>query len=189
MERSMTRFINVVAASLLLAAASAPSQTFYHHLPRHLQGPWIDQHAVFAMHEATIQLPEGWSIQEGGIAVSEAERQICRIDFVPTPGLYKDALARELAADRKTAREAIHSELCCGGDREIVSVRYASVTGKVIEKRYFELPSSEGSELLSWMVTASSTREGEECVQRFRMVADSLRIKPQRRPVDGAPPN
>jgi hypothetical protein len=186
----MARLVTTLAVPVfLMVAVASPSQTFYDHVPQHLRGPWTDHHAAFGSHEATLRLPEGWSIQEGGIAVSESERQACQIAFVPTPGAYDEALARALAADREESKYTLHSELCCGSERHVVSVQYADAAGNTVEKRYFVLRSSDGSSLVTLKLTASPTPDGRRCEQRFEVVANSFRIELPRQRLEGAPPN
>ena len=186
MERLGT---TLAAQVLLIVAIASPSQTFGDPLPQHLRGLWMNHHIVLGPYEAALRLPEGWAIQDGTIAVSESERQACEISFLPTPGAYDEALARELAADREASRYALRSELCCGSERHTISVRYADAAGNTIEKRYFKLRSSDGSSLVTLLLTASPTPEGRRCEDHFRMVASSFRIEvPPQRP-EGARPD
>ncbi len=185
----MSRFRLSIASCLLLATVATHGQELSPYLPAHLRGPWLTREVAFGPRNATIKLPDTWVLQEGGIAVSEGERDHCRIEFTIAPGTYAEALARELAADRVASRYAIHSELCCNSNTRIVSVRYASSAGKLLEKRHFELPSGEDGTLLTWVVTASSTREGNECIGRFDLIARSLRLTPNPGGNEAAPRN
>jgi hypothetical protein len=177
---------------LLVAAAAAHAQAQGPDLPAHLRGPWTTQPVAFGVHHATVRLPDGWSLQEGGIAVSDGEKPDCRIDFLSTPGKFEQQLASELGEDRKTARYAIHSELFRAGGGSgvnVVSARYTDSTGRRIEKRYFELPSDEGNTLLEWVLIARATRQGNDCVRRFNVVAQTFQLTPQPASGDTAPPD
>ncbi|MGZ4808792.1 MAG: hypothetical protein ACXV7D_05625, partial [Thermoanaerobaculia bacterium] len=121
-------------------------------------------------------LPEGWAVREGAISVSGAEESDCHIDFVLKSGNFEQRLAAALAQDRRISRYAMHSELSQAGDVRVVSVRYATGKDRFIEKRYFELPSDEGSILMEWVLNARSTNHGNDCGIQFDLVARSLRL-------------
>jgi len=145
-------------------------------LPSYLRGAWTKQTVAFGERNVTIKLPDGWAIREGGISVSDAEKVDCRIDFALKSGNFEQRLAEELAEDRRISRYALHSELSRAGDVRLVSVRYADGPDRFVEKRYFELPSDEGSTLMEWILNAQSTSPGKDCGRRFSVVAGSLRL-------------
>jgi hypothetical protein len=146
-------------------------------LPSYLRGSWSKQTVTFGERNATISLPEGWSIRDGGISVSDAEAAAdCHIDFLLMPGENEQRLARELAEDRKTSQYAMHSVLSRAGGVRVVSVRYANGPERFVEKRYFELPSDEGGTLLEWTLNAQSTNDGNDCARRFNVVAGSFSL-------------
>ena len=163
----------VCLLTVIMAVHAQPRQA---DLPSYLRGSWTKQTVTFGVRSATISLPDGWSIREGGISVSEAEAASdCHIDFVLLSGDYEQRLAHELAEDRRTSRYAMHSELSHAGGVRLVSVRYANGPGRLVEKQYFELPSDEGGTLLEWILIAQSTHDGNDCARRFNVVAESFR--------------
>src|SRR5450759_4439563 len=95
-----TRF-GVSFAWSLLAATAVHAQAQRPDLPSYLRGTWTTQSVSFGVHQATVRLPDGWSIREGGISISDAEVSDCHINFVLLPGDFDHRLAEELAADRK----------------------------------------------------------------------------------------
>lgn len=155
----------------VMAVQAQPSQA---DLPSYLRGAWTKRKVSFGERNATIRLPDGWSIREGGISVSDAEKSDCRIDFALRSGNFEQRLADKLAEDRRISRYAMHSELFHAGGVRVVSVRYPNETGRFVEKRYFELPSDEGSALLEWILNAQSTNEGNDCARRFSVVTGSF---------------
>lgn len=186
-----TRF-GVSFAWSLLAAVAVHAQAPRPDLPSYLRGTWTTQSVSFGVHHATVRLPDGWSIREGGISISDAEASDCHINFVLLPGDFDHRLAEELAADRKISRYALHSELFRAGGAagvRVVSVRYADDTERSVHKRYFELPSDEGNTLLAWILSAPSTQAGKDCARRFSVVAESFRLRPLPVNADSAPPH
>jgi hypothetical protein len=175
--------VSVSFACWLIVAAAAHAQVPDRSLPAYLRGPWTTQPASFGERQVTLRLPDGWSLQDYGIAVSEAEKASeCRIAFLTFPGNFEQRLAGELADDRKASRYAIHSELFHAGGEggvKVVSVRYTDDAGRLVQKSYFELPSDEGSTLLEWSLRAQSTSAGNDCAKRFGIVTGSLRLTPK----------
>jgi hypothetical protein len=161
---------------LLIMAVVSHAQPQQTRLPSILRGDWTKERVSFGDQSATISLPDGWSVREGGISVSDAEKLDCRIDFTVRPGKFAQRLAEELAEDRRISRYAMHSELSRVGGVRVVSVRYAVGTGQFVEKRYFELQSEEGGRLLEWTLNAQSTNDGNDCNTRFGLVARSLSL-------------
>src|SRR6266571_7625903 len=70
-------------------------------LSSYLRGAWTKQEVSFGERNATITLPDGWSIREGGISVSDAEKSDCQIAFALSPGNFEQRLAERLGEDRK----------------------------------------------------------------------------------------
>jgi hypothetical protein len=168
--RMVFYFVSLCMATLVNA------QPRHADLPSYLRGTWTTQNVVFGERNATIKLPEGWAIREGGISVSDAESSDCKIDFALETGDFEQRLAEKLAADRRISRYALHSELSRAGGVRMISVRYADGTDRFVEKRYFELTSDEGNTLMEWILNAQSTSHGKDCRSRFNAVASSLRV-------------
>jgi hypothetical protein len=178
---TMRRFrLGVSFVWMWTAAMAVYGQPRQAGLPPYLRGAWTKQAVSFGERNATISLPEGWSIREGGISVSDAANSDCHIEFVLGSGDYEQSLAHALAEDRKISRYGLHSELSRAGGVRLVSVRYADGSERFVEKRYFELPSDEGSTLLEWILTAQSTHDGDDCAARFSVVAESFRLTKSR---------
>jgi hypothetical protein len=175
--------VSVFFACWLIVAVAAHAQVPERSLPSYLRGSWTTQPASFGERQATVRLPDGWSLQEYGIAVSDVEKASdCRITFLTFHDNFEQRLAGELAEDRKASRYAIHSELFHAGGEggvKVVSVRYMDDAGRLVQKSYFELPSDEGSTLLVWSLRAQSTSDGNDCAKRFGIVTGSLRLTPK----------
>src|ERR1700686_365241 len=150
--------VSVSVAGWLIVAATVHAQVPERSPPACLRGRWTTQPASFGERQVTLRLPEGWSLQDYGIAVSGAEKASeCHIAFLTFPGDFEQRLAGAPAEDQKASRYAMHSELFhvggAGGVR-VVSVRYTDDAGRLVQKSYFELPSDEGSTLVEWILKA-----------------------------------
>ena len=185
--------VSVSFACWLIVAAAAHAQVSDRSPLAFLRGTWTTQPASFGERHATVRLPDGWSLQEYGIDVSDVEKASeCRIAFLTFSGNFEQRLAGEIAEDRKASRYAMHSELFRAGGAggvKVVSVRYTDDAGRLVQKSYFELPSDEGSTLLEWILKAQSTRDGNDCAKRFGIVSGSLRLIPKAVNGDVAQPN
>jgi len=185
--------VSVSFACWLIVAVAAHAQVSDRSLPASLRGTWTTQPASFGERQVTLKLPDRWSLQDDGIAVSDAEKASeCRIAFLTLPDKFEQGLAGELAEDQKASRYAMHSELFhaggVGGVR-VVSVHYTDDAGRLVQKSYFELPSDEGGTLVEWILKAQPTGDGHECAQRFDVVTKSLRLTPKAVTGDVAPLN
>jgi hypothetical protein len=161
-------------AGCLLFTFAAHAQLWREH--------WRTQKFVAFGYDATVRLPDGWSVQERGIA-PDAEKGDCQIVFAPPArGNVEQLLALRIEEDRQHAASEFHSELSRAGGAgglRLVSVRYVDRAGRLVEKRYFEVPSQDSDTLMQWDLNTPAKDGGRDCAARLSVVAGSFRITSQ----------
>jgi hypothetical protein len=152
------------------------------------QPPWKDHWAPQTLSTAersiTVNLPDGWSLHEHGISISDAAMSDCHIEFVPTRQAptrenFDQRVAVALDEDGRHSAGGIRTSLSHAANPRgvrLVSVRYGDRDGRLVEKRYFDLSSLDGDPLLEWVLTVPREDPSHDCVARFNIVASSFRV-------------
>jgi hypothetical protein len=142
---------------------------------------WITHTLSIGEGRASVAMPPDWSIQNDVLMFSSAAKSDCRIDLAPARRInYDQRLTRALDEDRRQATGDIHPQLSHlggpGGVR-VVSVHYVDRAGRSIAKRYFDLSSQDGGAFMEWVVDASPTPDGSECLTRFSMMMATVGLR------------
>ncbi|MEA2162676.1 MAG: hypothetical protein QOK37_803 [Thermoanaerobaculia bacterium] len=158
---------------LILIAVPIQAQKF-------LGADWVTQSLSIGEGRATVKMPPDWSIQNDVVVFSNAEKSDCRIDLAPVRRInFDQRLTRALDEDRTEATGDIHAELYHGPNGvRVVSVHYGDRNGRAIAKRYFDLSTQDGGAIMEWVVNASPTPDGFDCLTRFSMMMATARLSP-----------
>lgn len=176
------RALRYLPIGLILLAVPIHAQKFL--------ADWVTRSLSIGDRQARVKMPPDWSIENDAVVFANAANSDCRIDLAPVRRIdFDQRLTRALAADRGEATGNVHTELFHGPSGvRVVSAQYGVRNGRTIAKRYFDMSSQDGGAIMEWVVNASPTPDGVECLTRFSMMVATASFSPSANS-ETAPPN